>query len=67
MGYTFGDFQGFLLVRHQHERRPEDYYVELVRDLAGQVVEVHLLDLDVGVVLEQLLACRNIVLIDVDA
>jgi hypothetical protein len=65
---TLGDFQRLGLIRQNHEGRPEDDDVELrVRFFLFQVVEVHVFDLHVGVVFEQLLAGRNVVLVVVDA
>lgn len=64
---TLGDFQRLGLIGQNHEGRPEDDHVELsVLFLLFQVVEVHVFDLHVGVVLEQLLAGRNVVLVVVD-
>lgn len=54
----FRDFQRFNSIRHEHEARGENDHVELGLRFLPHVVEVHLLDLHVLVLLEDLLCGR---------
>jgi hypothetical protein len=55
------------LVGHKHETGAEDYGVKfLVGMVFLQVVEIHVLDLDVLVLLEQFLTSRNVVYININ-
>lgn len=65
---SFGDLQRFDLIGHQHERRSKDDNIIIpLRVDFVKLIEVHFSDRDVAVVLEKLLASRNVVLINVNS
>lgn len=66
-GFTLCDFESLDLVGHEHEGRSKNNGVEAqVRVRSFHLIEIHELDADVVVALEQFFGSRDVVLIDVN-
>lgn len=65
---TFGDLHGFYLVGHQHETGAENDDVEfLIGMIFFKVIEIHMFDLDVFMLLEEFLAGGDVAAVDINS